>query len=72
VRFALTSGFIDDGFSGSPAFRPNGTLVGVMVESSESVVECPHASPLRFLVPYMASIAGSSKIIQSHLSGDDR
>jgi len=55
-RFALASGFIESGVSGSPVFLPCGAFVGVVVQSQEIPITCHDSTVQRVRFPVFSAI----------------
>ena len=57
LRWAIVGGFCESGFSGSPAFLPDGSLIGVIVETTQTMADSAQAVPQAFTFPVISALA---------------
>jgi hypothetical protein len=57
TRWAVIGGFCEDGFSGSPVFLNDGSLLGVLVETIQTGSETDHPIPQMYMFPVISALA---------------
>jgi S1-C subfamily serine protease len=68
LRYALTGGFIQQGFSGGPVFAANSELIGLLVMAQRFALDMEHPLASIYNIPVMSPLAPLKKDIDMILS----